>query len=108
MKLKLYVFWDMPERFSEFSMRHADRLNSISFGTVIIFNDTSTVSKLILSNSVEIISNFLNYFRNNPYASLPNVTLDLNVPRETPFGDISANNIKPIASIFLDTLQEGD
>lgn len=99
-----------------FNERHADRPN-ITCGTVnkikTTFNETGAVSKLLLkSNHRQRINqnneNILEYFRNNPNASLRNASFDLDVPRETIRRCLKANGIKPFKPKFLHTLQEGD
>lgn len=54
------------------------------------------------------MNKLLDFFRNNPNASVQTVTLDLNLPQGTIRRCGKTNNVKSFTQKFLHTLQIGD
>lgn len=101
----------------EFNNRHPDR-PAVSRSTVQrinrVFNETGCVSKYLLKNrrpehrinrrNEEI----LEYFRNNPRASIRGASVDLDIPRENIRRCLRTNKVKPFKPKILHTLENGD
>lgn len=100
-----------------FNERHPDRppiVNSTVSKINNIFDEHGTVTKHIIRNQNGNIRGSRNdqvvvdYFTNNPRASLRDASLDLTLPRETIRRILQKRKIKPFKPKFLHTLEIGD
>lgn len=99
-----------------FNNRHPNRPN-ITKSTVYkinkIFNECGAVTRRIIrTDNVQRRPRYeqtvLNYFNNNPNASVRVASLDLNLPRENIRRCLKKNKVKPFKPKFLHTLEPGD
>lgn len=101
----------------EFNNRHPDRRVSRSTVQHInkVFNETGSVSKNLLRtrhNGRRGIYNnndqILEYFNDNPRASIRTASLNLNIPRESIRRCLAKNKVKAFKPKILHTLELGD
>lgn len=101
----------------EFNIRHPDR--RVSRHTVHyinkVFNETGCVSKNLLKTRhngrrriLRYNNRIVQYFNNNPRASIRMASLNLNIPRETIRRCLAKNKIKPFKPKILHSLELGD